>query len=277
MPNSLHYSKIKNGKLIVFDLDGTLLTSDYVLTQQTIEAVERIRNLGLRVTIATGRSYKSAKPFLDRLNIDEPMVFGNGSVYDNPSSGEREVICGIPLETALITLMLSDQFQVSLKIHTANGTIYKSNNTPWPDEGIHFEVGTIVDNLKAELSEDPIKIVFFADPEEHKKFQVKLKEVLAGKSPVSTFNTHPLYVEMINRNVSKGKTVLKLVKQLGIKPENVITVGDQENDYEMLRDLGIGVMVGSSAPKLQAVCDHQIPEPENNGIAVLADWLKSAR
>ena len=260
--------------MIVFDLDGTLLTAKYELTPETINAVDQIRDLGLRVTVATGRSYKSAKPILDQLNITEPVVFSNGSVYDNPDSGEREVICGIPLETALITLMLSDDYNISLKIHTASGRVYKSDNTPWPDEGIHFEVGTIVENLKAELSEDPTKIVFYAEKEEHLKFQARIKEVLKHKSSISLFNTHPLYVEMINRNVSKGKTLVRLVKQLGIEPDQVITVGDQKNDYEMLRDLGLGVQVGAAAAKLGEVCDHKIPEPERNGITELVRWLR---
>ena len=267
----------RNYRLVVFDLDGTLLTAQYELTRATVEAVNRIRSLGMRVTVATGRSYKSARPFLERLHITEPVVFSNGSVYDNPESGQREILCGIPLETALIVLMLADRYSISLKIHTAAGTIYKSNNTPWPDEGLHFEVGTVVENVKAILTEDPIKIVLYAEREEHARFQADLNAILGETSPLSIFNTHPLYVEMINRQVSKGKTVVRLVKQLGLHPGEVVAVGDQENDYEMLRDLGIGVMVGSAAPILREVCDHTIPEPENNGISELADWLQRRR
>ena len=264
-----------NYKLVVFDLDGTLLTAKCELTRDTIKSVDRIRNLGLRITIATGRSYKSAQPFLDRLNIIEPMVFSNGTVYDNPATGEREVVCRIPLETVLIILMLLDRYKISLKIYTSDGAIYKSDNTPWPDEGVHFEVGTVVKNLKAKLAEDPTKIVLYAEKGEYKKFQSNLQEILGEKSPISTFNSHPLYVEMISRNVSKGRTVIRLAEQLGIQPEEVIAVGDQENDYEMLRDAGVGVMVGSAAPVLKEVCNRIIPEPENNGISIFADWLES--
>ncbi len=268
---------VENCKLVVFDLDGTLLTANYELTRNTIRAVDRIRDLGMRITVATGRSHKSAKPFVNRLGIVEPMVFSNGSVYDNPATGEREVVCGIPLETALIILMLRDRYDISLKIHTSGDAVYKSDNTPWPGEGIHFETGTVVENLKAELTEDPIKIVFYADKEQHRKFQTDLMRILGENSPIALFNTHPLRVEAVNRNVSKGKTVLRLAEQLGIYPKEVIAVGDQENDYEMLRDSGIGIMVGSAAPLLKKVCSRTIPEPENDGISQLSDWLQEAR
>ena len=105
---------MKNYQLIVFDLDGTLLTQDFELLPSTVDAIGELRRSGLRVSIATGRSYKSAKPFLDRLEIVEPMIFSNGSVFDNPETGKRELISGVPLETALIVLMLLPEFNISV-------------------------------------------------------------------------------------------------------------------------------------------------------------------
>lgn len=261
-------------KIVVFDLDGTLITRDYLLLPENLNAVNRIRKLGLRVTIATGRSFFSAEPFLKQLQIQEPMVFSNGSVYDNPDTGDREIITGIPLESALIILMLMDQFkELSLKVHTANGTVLKSNNIPWPDEGVHFAVGTIIDNLKAYLDEDPIKMVIYGAPEVKKEFQQKLLEILGLKSQINLTHSHPLYLEIINKNVSKGITVCRLLPKLGILPEQAIGVGDQENDYEMLKMLGLGIQVGESSDKLKTVTQHQIPDPEAFGIKVLYDWL----
>lgn len=261
-------------KLFVFDLDGTLLTQEFELLQGTIDAVNEIRNLGYRVTVATGRSYKSAKPFLDRLEIIEPMVFSNGAVFDNPDSGEREVISGIPLESALIVLMLLDEFEISAKFHLSGGELYKTNDTPWPDEGIHFEVGTISPNLKAELCEDPIKIVFHAQKEEIDAFERRLAEVVGKKSEVRLFRSHERYVEMTNKRVSKGHAAKMLTEKLGFSSEEVIAVGDQENDFEMIRDFGLGVLVGPGTPKLHEVMDHQVPYPEEQGIERLLEWVK---
>ncbi|PCI29072.1 MAG: hypothetical protein COB67_04850 [SAR324 cluster bacterium] len=263
---------INNYKLIVFDLDGTLLTPEFELLPGTVEAVGKLRQLGLRVTVATGRSYKSAQPFLETLEIDEPMVFSNGSVFDNPDTGEREVICGIPLETALIVAMIQSGFNISLKMHFADGRILKSNATPWPDEGKHFEVGQIVENLAAELDDDPIKVVFFGDQEELDRFETKLADILGKKSQVRLFRSHTSYVEMTNKRVSKGDAVQLLIDKLGILPEEVIAVGDQENDFEMIRDLGLGVQAGNHKA-LSEVSDHQIAHPEKQGIEELYEWL----
>jgi Cof subfamily protein (haloacid dehalogenase superfamily) len=264
---------MKNYQLIVFDLDGTLLTQEFELLPSTIDAISELRRSGLRVTVATGRSYKSAKPFLDQLDIVEPMIFSNGSVFDNPDTGERELITGIPLEAALIVLMLLPEFNISVKLHMADGSIFKSDDTPWPDEGTHFEVGEIRPRLKAELDEDPIKIVFYDETGNIDAFSKKLNEILDRKSQVRLFRSHVRYMEMTNKNVSKGQTLKKLVSQLGIPPADVITVGDQDNDLEMIRDFGLGVVAGPGTPSLLKVCDHRIPMPEAQGIENLKDWL----
>jgi len=65
------------------------------------------------------------------------------------------------------------------------------------------------------------------------------------------------------------------MNKLDIKPEEVIAVGDQDNDFEMLRDFGFGVMVGPGTEKLAEVSDLQIPMPEDHGIEKLRDWLFS--
>lgn len=261
-------------KLIAFDLDGTLLTQSFELLPETIEAVNGIRELGLRVTVATGRSYKSARPFLDRLEISEPMVFSNGAVFDNPDSGEREIISGIPLESALIVLMLLPEFDISAKFHLSSGELFKTDDTPWPDEGKHFEVGTIKPNLKAELQEDPVKIVFHASKSEIEAFSRRLEGVLGDKSQVRMFRSHERYIEMTNRNVNKGRAAKMLIEKLGLQPHEVIAAGDQENDFEMIRDFGLGVVVGPGTPKLLEVNDYQVPYPEEKGIETLLKWIR---
>ncbi len=262
-------------KIFVFDLDGTLLTQDFRILPETVAAVNDIRDMGYRVTVATGRSYKSAKPFLDELEILEPMVFSNGAVFDNPDSGEREVLSGIPLETALIVLMLLPEFDISAKFHLAGGQLFKTNDTPWPDEGTHFEVGTIAPNLKAELTEDPIKIVFHASKPEIESFSQGLNDVLGSKSQVRLFRSHERYVEMTNKNVSKGYAASLLIEKLGFEAKEVIAVGDQDNDLEMIRDFGLGVVVGPGTSNLADVMDHQVPYPEEQGIEQLRDWVKA--
>lgn len=260
-------------KLVVFDLDGTVLTQEFRLLPGTIKAIQEIRDLGFRVTVATGRSYDSAKPFLDQLEIDEPMVFSNGAVYDNPETGEREVISGIPLESALIVLMLLPEFKISVKVHLAGGKLYKSNDTPWPDEGEHFEVGTVVPLLQAELVEDPIKMVFYAEPDQIEAFEKRLTQVLGNKSNVRLFRSHERYVEMTNKNVSKGKAAKMLIEKMGLSSSEVIAIGDQENDLEMIRDFALGVVAGPGTEKLREVMDYQVPYPEDLGIEKLKDWL----
>ncbi len=266
---------MNNYKLVVFDLDGTLLTQSFELLPETLAAFNEIRDMGYRVTVATGRSYKSAKPFLDQLKVVEPMVFSNGAVFDNPETGERELLSGVPLESALIVLMLLPEFEISCKFHLSGGKLYKTDDTPWPDEGIHFETGIIKPDLKTILDEDPLKIVFQASKEQIDAFSERLNSILGVKSQVRLFRSHEHYVEMTNKNVSKGDAAKRLLDKLGIAPGDVIAVGDQDNDFEMIRDFGLGVVVGPGTDKLLAVKDFQVPPPEEGGIEMLRDWIKA--
>ena len=261
-------------KMIVFDLDGTLLTKDFRLLPCTIKAVNELKLLGLRVSVATGRSYLSAKPFLDSLKIIEPMVFSNGAVFDNPETGFRELLMGIPLEAAIIIILLHQQYHLSLKAHMADGRILKSNDTPWPNEGTHFVAGDITPNLQSKLDEGPIKMVLHGDEKIMIEFVEHAIKILGNRSSVRFFRSHHDYYEISNSQISKGGALLTLVKKLGISPEEVITVGDQENDFEMLRDFGIGIMAGDTSDKLREVAQYQISTPENNGIDELVKIIK---
>ena len=165
-------------KLIFFDLDGTLLTSNYELLPSTLKAIEDIRGSGLKVSVATGRSYKSAKPFLDKLNITEPVVLYNGSALRYPQAPKTKVISGIPRQNAMTIFQLLSDFKVSAKAHLGDGTLYKLDDTPWPDEGEYFEVGIIDPSIKETLKEDPVKIVVYGLFEKAETFESELKQAL---------------------------------------------------------------------------------------------------
>ena len=260
-------------KLICFDLDGTLLKSDFSLPQAHIDTVQTLKKRGYRISIATGRSYLSAKPYIDALEITEPMVFSNGSVYENPETKKREVVMGIPKATAKLVCALEEKEAFSLKVHFADGRIMKSKEQAWPDEGVHFVVGDITKNIKEVLDVDPIKIVLHGTDEQMESFSKTLKKELGDQSPVRLFRTHRHYVEITNALVSKGQAISLLIKKLGIKPSEVVGVGDQENDFELVGDFGLGFQVGNNCEMLNKVASHQLPSSEENGLTKLLDFL----
>ncbi|MDT8446951.1 MAG: HAD family hydrolase [bacterium] len=262
-------------EMVVFDLDGTLLDSNFELTEETIGAVHGLRELGLRVSVATGRGYGSAEPFLERLGIIEPMVFSNGAVFDNPETGEREVIAGVPLESALIAMMLLDLYpDISAKAHMLGGEVLKSNATVWPHEGTHFAAGEVCENIKAALLDDPIKIVFFGPELRLMEFKTKLLAILGNRAPAKLFQSQPYYLEMVNGKTSKGLALLKLIQALELDPQKVVTVGDQENDFDMLRLFGLGIRVGNGHKSLAEVARYQVKEPQAGGVVEILEILR---
>lgn len=262
-------------QMIVFDLDGTVVTSELKILQGTLFAIQNLRERGFRVSIATGRSYKSALPYLETLEIQEPVVLSNGAVFQNPKTNRLEVIYSIPLETALIILFLAKKLSCSLKVFLEDGTIYKSNSLPWPHETSEFEIGNICDNIPSVLEEDPIKIVFY----EHQNSNIEMlktqfEKIVGVDHPIRFFRSAKDTIEILNKQASKGLALKKMLSMLKIKMNNIIAVGDQENDYEMIRDSGIGVVAGKGNMNLLEVAQLQIPSPEQQGVEYLSNWIQ---
>lgn len=265
-PSSIH-------RLVCFDLDGTLLRGDFTLPDSHKEEVFKLREAGFRVTLATGRTYESAKPYMEALEIVEPVIFANGALLDNPLTEERELYRGVPLESAIMLLLLQQGFDLSMKVHLMGGKLYKTKDMPWPSEESHFPVGEIRSDLAAILDEEPVRMVAHGTPAEMERFAARIESVMGPRSPIRLFKSHEYYLEVTDKSVSKGGALALTAERLGFEPEEVIALGDQENDLEMLEGSGLGIQVGSHCLKLSQVADLHLPGPEEEGIKGLTELL----
>ena len=200
------------------------------------------------------------------------MVLSNGTVTFDPNTGERRVLMSVPLAGARRVIELEQTHPLSIKVHLADGRIFKSKDLPWPDEGVHFVTGELHPNLLAELDQDPIKLVVHGEPGEMDQFQRELSEMIAD-APIRCFRTHRYYLEITNSHVSKGAALKLLLPRMGLAPAEVVGVGDQENDLELVRDFGLGLRVGDACEKLIPVAQHRLDPPELGGIQGLLRLL----
>lgn len=255
-------------KIIFFDLDGTLVDCNFFLSESIKLGVQEIRKLGLRVAIATGRSQKSAKFFLEQLQITEKCVFHNGAVISNDVSS-YDVLGKIEKSVIDELLVFSKTHPLSFKLHFPNNTIIKSNNKEWPGENIHFEVGAIINDLSNIDLSNVIKVVFY-EPEEKLK---KLQDQLGMNLSIKFLQTHLNHIEIINSQVSKSSAIFALLKSENFGIDKIIAVGDQENDYGMIKDAGLGIFVGNDK-KIEAVSDLKMAPLFAGGMEQLISLLK---
>lgn len=236
------------GRLLVCDMDGTLLNTENKVSKQNKEAIEDFVNGGGFFTLATGRSAKGVESYIDELPINLPVIIMNGAqIYDFKS---RETIYRSCLENDIdeIVLDLISQFpDMGIEIFTDKGVhILRQNEvTQWHrhKEGI---LPGIYD--MADIQKPWYKIVMAWSYE-------KLKQVeayLIGNTGTSRLVfAEEVFLDLLNYRTSKGSALEELARIAEIPLSNVIAIGDNLNDLEMIEKAGIGVAVENAHEDLK--------------------------
>lgn len=256
-------------RLLALDVDGTLVNDDLVIRPAVAEAVRAARAQGVRVVLATGRSAGSAMLVAQQLEIAEPIIcYQGGMVYDPVARRTVMHMTMEPESTAEAVQMLIDDGIFVVAYVDERLCIWE--NRPememylrWHPEGTEVVVAPDLANYVREFP--PIKLLIIAEPEMLAQQLARLSAHFEGR--LAVFRTHALFGELTSLNISKGTALQALTKQLGIPREQVVAIGDQENDMTMVRWAGLGLAMGNAIPALKEVADAVVPSVEEDGVA----------
>lgn len=259
-------------RLLALDLDGTLLNSRGKLTSANQAAVERARASGVRVAIVTGRRFRDARPIALQLGLDVPVIAHNGALTKHARTLETVAVLPLPLEAARNSLRIGRAEGADALVsddHEGLGLLvydHLSRDNPaamlyvaW-SRRIHGDDGANgvrqVPSLEEYLHHSPIHIAFSGGCANMKRLQAILQAELGAS--IKTFLT--IYAEkdfslldIVHPHVSKGVGVAAAAAELGISREEVMAVGDNLNDLEMLQYAGVGVVMKNAEPTLHEV------------------------
>jgi Cof subfamily protein (haloacid dehalogenase superfamily) len=248
------------------DLDGTLIGRDGALRPRTRAAIARARAKGIPVLVATGRMFRSVRPYLDQASLSEPVVCYQGAAVVDPGSGEFLLHAPLDLDVAreaieaLAELGLSPNVYVDDQLFVARETEYSRAYSVFQ----HLPV-TEVGDLPAWLDRPPTKLVQVAEPPLLAEIRPGLERRFDGRMFVTT--SLPYMLELGNPSVTKGSGIAFVATQLELDLEHVIAFGDGENDVELLDVAGAGVAVETGHPRLLAIADATCAGPEDEGVA----------
>jgi Cof subfamily protein (haloacid dehalogenase superfamily) len=260
-------------KLLVLDIDGTMVGSSNEITKPVKLAIEKAQEQNIKVTLATGRMYRSALPYYEQINTDLPLIAYNGAWIQNPQSKERQhfpIAKEIALE--LLDYFESPSLNPYFGVHCyLDDQLYVREITPSTREyAERSQVEAIaVGDLRVILKSNPTKVLAIA----HKTKMIKkcfpdLKKRYSTEQLYLTQSAHNL-LEAIHPDVHKGKAVQYLAETiLGITREEVMVMGDNFNDVEMLQYAGLGVAMGNAPPEVKQIADWVAPDVEADGVAV---------
>ncbi|CAN8139542.1 HMP-PP phosphatase [uncultured Thiomicrorhabdus sp.] len=256
-------------KLVVIDLDGTLLNAEHQLGAKTIETLQATHAAGYEVMIATGRHFQDVYLLAQQLQIPVSLITSNGArVHD--CRGQLLYENHIPQQLVEKVIELSSGYSVHRNIYQGDVWLVEEENKPLLD--IHHASG-----FGYQLTDfthiDPQHIDKFYFNATHEKLQPleqKLQQAL-GDQLYITFTTE-IYLEVMNKGVSKATALSQLCQDKGIEASEVIAFGDGFNDVGMLQWVGHPVIMENANPKLkQQVTNANIAK--SNAEEGVADYL----
>jgi len=254
-------------RLIALDLDGTLMGEQQTFSPCVRHAVAGAQARGTHVTVATGRSYISTRPFAEKLGIIEPFICYQGGLIVQP---DGEVLYRIALQRDLAAQVIA--LAQERNWHTVlylNGHMYltEARHPITFYEGLLNPGVHLASNLATLLDRDPDKVLLVSDNPAHT--DVIYAEMQARFSTrMQIVRSHALFVEANPPGVNKGNGLAWLSKYLGVPQQQVMAVGDQDNDLSMIEWAGLGVAMGNGSPPCKAAANWIAPPIEEDGAAI---------
>ena len=253
-------------KVIVSDLDGTLLNSQHQVSPRTRHILHRLIDTGVRFIVATGRHHIDVRSIRDALGLEIYLVTANGAVvHDKKDQAIYNRLIPSRLAAEIIRRPLTED--TIRNVFTSAAWLVEREMPEFlefhKDTGFRYQV---VD-MTAVGTEDINKIFFIG---EHGPLIDLERRLLARHGDaLSIAFSLPTCLEIMQKGVNKGAAVKAILKQNGFRPEHVVAFGDGMNDLEMLSLAGLGVVMGNAHNRLkEALPDNpQALSCDEDGVA----------
>lgn len=259
-------------KLAVFDMDGTLLNKEQVVTSENLAALKYLRDNGVKVVIATGRPEQLLKPYFDILGYDNYYIMYNGSVVKNIKTNDyilKEIISKtevaeilkISYENKILNLSYAEEAIFSKPNYRVD--FFQKTQAHLPSKqrtnfDLDKEINEIVNNY------DIYKVLLIEN--EPTKYEL-VKTIFKHIKGVSQVRSHVGYLDLIPKNSSKGNAVKALANKFNIKSSEVVVFGDQDNDLSMFQYAGHSVAMGNAIDNLKENATYITLSHNENGVS----------
>ena len=266
-------------KLLASDLDGTIIDNNNQVTKDDLNVIEKLNNTTVNFAICTGKTYSMTKDICDKLNPTYG-IFGNGTQIVNLKTGEeieRNVVLN---DKAIHCLKIAQKNNLHVHIYTEDKIISQKelkymafrNYMLYKDQ-VQFEVVESLENYIKEKKPNILKLVISGE-----KDLKKLKEKIEKEEDLTAIqirkyneykdkiiNQEYEYLDIVPRHVTKYDALKQLSQYLNIQNDEVMAVGDNVNDIEMIKYAGVGVAIGGSYEEVKGVASYVTQNTVRNG------------
>jgi Cof subfamily protein (haloacid dehalogenase superfamily) len=252
--------------LVGIDLDGTLLRSDMEISEINSRALRDAQASGIAVSLISGRSHCGFLHYLDDLGILAPCAGDAGAIIFDPIGDE--VLQKIVMSADQMRCIL-DQVQggdVLTYLHDLDSVIFNRESEIMSSFAV-FTPGCsyrLEPNLIQDFNQEATKVAFIGSAE---VLDPLVKRILSVEPTLELARTSSHSIEINAAGANKGVALQKIAAMLEIPPENTFGIGDSANDFELIRQAGVGVAVANAVDALKEMADLIAPSNEDEGVA----------
>ena len=279
-------------RLLVLDIDGTLTDSRHEIRADTLAALERAKEAGIDLLLATGRRYRDVLAVADRLGVGGPIVTASGALVkridDHVTLSRATFAPGVL--SAVLDIVDAGGFEPILYSDSFHdGFDFHCRRLPAPGGGTPGVAEYLARNahlarVAADLLVDPPEGIFAGFTMGTRDAMLALERDVAAACP-GHLSTHvirsPRYrdwmCEIAPQGVTKWSGVRAIAATAGIPAAAICAVGDDVNDLPMIRAAGLGVAMGNAADEVKGAADLTVAANDDGGIADLVDRLLAGR
>lgn len=258
------------GKLIVSDMDATLIGSDGVISEKNRRAIEYFISEGGRFTVASGRMVPAVRAYFSQMKINAPAVLHNGAkLYDYKA--EKAIFEKFIEEErkACVKRVYENAPHLGIEIYSNERVyVYRANF-----ETARFKTKPydVCYELPDDVWNEPwIKVLIIGHRSELDEFEPVYRREYDDGYCVRSGDK---YLDIVANGVSKGLGVKKLAELLGTELKDVVAVGDNMNDTDMLQIAGLGCAVSNAEPEVKAVADRIVGSCDESAISEIIESL----
>lgn len=262
-------------KLICIDMDGTLLNDKKEVSDENLNTLKKASEKDVKIAVCTGRLFASARYYAELIGVEAPVIASNGAYIREKDRDEviYELSIGIDKCKALQSILSKYSFNIYYNkfdsVITQNG-FYEGNTYAAMNKNLHdknkIKLITTDDINKfiEEQGDDILKCICISDDYES---LIKAKKEILEMGYYEVVSSNRDNIEVMLKGISKGKAVKVLADFYNISRDEIICIGDNENDLSMIEFAGLGVAMGNAADKVKSIANYITETNNNNGVA----------
>lgn len=277
--DSVRNFELRNIKLIVFDVDGTLVNDDGVIGEKSLALIKELINYDVKISLASGRLHSALINIAEIIGTTAPLISLDGALIKNKDGNQIVHQSTLRRNIVKTSIELAEKYFVNVALCHSEAIYYTENNSLIPmilDKfgALYREIDSYSDYIN-----NTLEIVFAGDNRRTMEYlRNRLSFPFAFGTAVSFFRSHShdniYYLEIKKSGSTKAKGLMRLLKYLKLEQANAMVIGDWYNDIPLFETKSFKVAMANAVPELKKMADLVLSKSNNeDGIAEILEAL----